>query len=93
LEADLQRGSRIPAEKEITVLYFAEFRDLRGLPREKITTTTDTVGDLYRELCGKFDLPYRPGIVRAAVNEELSEWHTPLSGGETVVFLAPFGGG
>ena len=80
-------------EKRITILYFAGFREKIGVSQETITTRCRTSGDLYREIAEIHDLPYIPETVRVAVNAELRDWQSQVRDGDTVVFLAPFGGG
>ncbi len=79
--------------KQVTVLYFAQFQEKRGVPRESLTTESATAIELYRELCAQYDLMYDPDTVRVAVNNELEVWDTAVNDGDTVVFLAPFAGG
>jgi len=79
--------------KQVTILYFAQFQEKRGVSRETVTTSSSTAIELYQELCDKHELPYDPGTVRVAVNEELQSWDTLIGDEDTVVFLAPFAGG
>ena len=79
--------------RNIEVLYFAEFREQRGLARETVSTESETAIDLYRELSEKHDLYFDTENVRAAVNDDLAPWDTPISDGDTVVFLSAFAGG
>lgn len=79
--------------KRVTVLYFAQFQEKRGVPRESVTTESVTAIEFYRELCEEHDLTYDPDTVRVAVNEELRSWDTPIRDEDTVVFLSPFAGG
>ncbi|MEE8441605.1 MAG: MoaD/ThiS family protein [Spirochaetia bacterium] len=79
--------------KQVTVLYFAQFQEKRGVSREAVTTESSTAIELYRELCEQYDLMYDPETVRVAVNEELQSWDAPIRDRDTVVFLTPFAGG
>ena len=80
-------------EKKIKVLYFAVFREKRGTSEESVSTSCETPLELYAELSAEHDFPFDPDNVRVAVNDELGDWKVPIEDGDTVVFLAPFGGG
>jgi molybdopterin converting factor small subunit len=79
--------------RRIRVLYFAGLREARGRPEEVVQTAAATPADLYRELAGLHGLPAAAGGMTVAVNDEIADWQAPLSAGDTVVFLTPFGGG
>ena len=80
-------------KKTIKVLYFGVFREQRGTSEENVRTTSKTALELYTELSALHTFPLDHDDVRVAVNETLRDWQTPLAEGDTVVFLAPFGGG
>jgi len=77
----------------IVVQYFASLRQERGVSEELVETSAGNVRDLYDELSKRSNAPSFRNIVRVAVNDQLVGWSTPLSDGDTVVFLTPFGGG
>jgi molybdopterin converting factor small subunit len=79
--------------KTVHVLYFAQFREQRGLSEEHVSTECRTAGDLYRELADLHGLSYDPATHTVAVAETVAGWDTAIRDGDTVVFLAPFGGG
>lgn len=79
--------------RTVRVLYFAYFRETRGVSEEKVRTTCRTPLELYRELSKQHGLPFDPENVRVAVNDDLCAWEAAIEDGDTVVFLAPFGGG
>ena len=78
---------------QVQLIYFAQFREQRGVTTEAVTTESVTALDLYRELSDRHNLFFDPGAVRLALNENLSDWDVPIHDGDTVVFLMPFAGG
>jgi molybdopterin converting factor subunit 1 len=76
----------------IRIEYFAILREHVGRSREELQTSAATVGDLYRELDGRYRFPALGGI-KAAVNDEFRDWTTPLRDGDFVVFIPPVAGG
>ncbi|MEM8870405.1 MAG: molybdopterin converting factor subunit 1 [Pseudomonadota bacterium] len=79
------------------VLYFAWVRERIGVPKERIETTAETVADLIDELKSReprYALAFADiGSIRVAVDQELSEMDTPLSGVREVAFFPPMTGG
>ena len=79
------------------VLYFAWVRERIGLPRETLKTDAVTVQDLVDELRGRearYDMAFSDlAALRVAVDQELADWHTPLSGAREVAFFPPMTGG
>ncbi|NVK13454.1 MAG: molybdopterin converting factor subunit 1 [Rhodobacteraceae bacterium] len=79
------------------VLYFAWVRERIGLPRERVETTAATVADLVEELRGREDR-YAAAFadlsaLRVALDQELSEFDSPLDGVREVAFFPPMTGG
>ena len=81
----------------IDVLYFAWVRERIGLPREKIATSALTVADLVAELRARedrYDLAFSDvTALRVALDQELSEFTSPLAGVREVAFFPPMTGG
>jgi molybdopterin converting factor small subunit len=77
----------------VRILYFAQLREQLGKAEESLETTARTPAAIYRELASKYGLA-QPGLgLAVAVDDEIASWDTELRGGETLVFLTPFGGG
>ncbi|PYG29088.1 molybdopterin converting factor subunit 1 [Pelagimonas varians] len=79
------------------VLYFAWVRERIGLPKEKIETSAATVNDLIAELRAREDR-YEAAFadlsaLRVALDQELSEFDSPLEGVREVAFFPPMTGG
>lgn len=81
----------------IDVLYFAWVRERIGIPKERIDTDAATVADLVKELIAKEER-YAAAFadisaLRVAVDQELSEFDTPLANVREVAFFPPMTGG
>ncbi len=81
----------------IDVLYFAWVRERIGKPREAVETQAATVADLVEEL-KKREPRYAAAFadvsaLRVAVDQELADFSTPLSGAREVAFFPPMTGG
>lgn len=79
------------------VLYFAWVRERIGLPRETVQTDATTVQGLIDELRARearYDMAFSDlSALRVAVDQELADWDTPLSGAREVAFFPPMTGG
>lgn len=81
----------------IDVLYFAWVRERIGRPKETLETSAETVADLVQELIQREER-YAAAFadisaLRVAVDQELSEFDTPLKGVREVAFFPPMTGG
>ncbi len=79
------------------VLYFAWVRERIGLPREAVTTDAATVMDLVEELRTREER-YAAAFadvsaLRVAVDQQLVDFESPLSGAREVAFFPPMTGG
>ncbi|MFQ6551241.1 molybdopterin converting factor subunit 1 [Aestuariibius insulae] len=79
------------------LLYFAWVRERIGLPRETVTTEAATVEDLVTELASREER-YAAAFsdrraLRVALDQELAEWDSPLTGVREVAFFPPMTGG
>ena len=81
----------------IDVLYFAWVRERIGVPREQVATDAATVADLIEELKAReerYALAFSDlRALRAAVDQELTDFDTPLAGVREVAFFPPMTGG
>lgn len=79
------------------ILYFAWVRERIGLPREAIETNAATVMDLVQELKAReerYALAFEDlSALRVAVDQELSDFDTPIAGAREVAFFPPMTGG
>lgn len=79
------------------ILYFAWVRERIGLPRERIETTATTVAQLVDELRAREER-YEAAFadltaLRVAVDQELVDFETPITGAREVAFFPPMTGG
>jgi molybdenum cofactor guanylyltransferase len=77
----------------LDVRYFAVLREQAGRSTEELETQATTPRELYEELRRRRGLTLSPEFLRVAVNDEFGDWRSPLSDGDTVVFLPPVAGG
>ncbi|WP_300059872.1 molybdopterin converting factor subunit 1 [uncultured Roseobacter sp.] len=81
----------------MNVLYFAWVRERIGLPREEVESSAETVSDLVDELVAREER-YAAAFadrsaLRVAIDQELSDFDTPLKGAREVAFFPPMTGG
>jgi molybdopterin-guanine dinucleotide biosynthesis protein A len=79
--------------RRLNVRYFAVLREQAGRSTEQVETQASTPRELYEELRRLRGLTLAPEFLRVAVNDEFGDWRSPLSDGDTVVFLPPVAGG
>lgn len=79
--------------KNITVQYFAMFRETAGKDREEITTSADTARACYMELAERYGFNIGAGHIRVAINDEFGRLDQQLCSGDTLVFIPPVSGG
>lgn len=80
-------------DKELTVRYFAHFRDLAGTGEERLASPAATAGELFETLAGRFGIDEPRAHCKVAVNDELTDWTHPLADGDTVLLFPPVAGG
>lgn len=73
----------------ITVCYFGQLAERRGLTEERVTTAATTPAVLFAEL----NVGGSISSIRAAVNDEFVPWDHPLNDGDTVALMPPMSGG
>jgi molybdopterin-guanine dinucleotide biosynthesis protein A len=79
--------------KHVLVQYYALLREQAGRPSESLQTAAATARELYQELNQRHPFTLPPELLRVAVNAEFADWSTPLTEGDTVVFIPPVAGG
>ena len=77
----------------VEVHYFASLRELVGCPRETLSTSASTPAQLFDEVSKKHGISLSRDALKVAVNDDFSNWSTPLAEGDRVVFLPPVAGG
>lgn len=86
-----------PQDQTIDILYFAWVRERIGLPREQVQTSASTVADLVHELRARearYDMAFEDiSALRVALDQDLSDFDSPLKGVREVAFFPPMTGG
>lgn len=81
----------------IKVLYFAWVRERVGVPYELVETQSRTVMELVEELKQKerrYEVAFSDlSAIKVAINQELCEFDTKLSGATEIAFFPPMTGG
>ncbi|MGM3161048.1 molybdopterin synthase sulfur carrier subunit [Dickeya undicola] len=80
----------------ITVLFFAQVRELTGTDRLSLPAEYQDVASLRQALCAQSDrwaLALEDGKLLAAVNQSLVAMSHPLVDGDEVAFFPPVTGG
>jgi len=79
--------------KQLTVRYFAGFREHAGVGEEAVTLAAETAGDVFKLLQGRHGSHEPLGHCKVAVNDEMADWDTPVRDGDTVLLFPPVAGG
>ena len=78
---------------QVTVRYFAAFREATACETETVETGASTTGALFEE-CRERHV----GLVAwdaslVAINDEMAQWDSPFEDGDEVLFFPPVAGG
>lgn len=79
--------------KNITVRYFAGFREHAGVGEETVSLTANTAGDVYELLKDRHGSEEPLGHCKVAINDEMADWTSPVSDGDIVLLFPPVAGG
>ena len=79
--------------KNITVRYFAGFREHAGTPAEDVSFDVDTAGDVFRKLQHRHGSAEPLGHCKVAINDEMADWDSAVCDGDTVLLFPPVAGG
>lgn len=80
---------------QVRVLFFGQLREIVGASEEKAELSEGArVEDLFERYGRRFPkLAEFRGSIAPSLNQEYSDWRTPLAGGDEVAFLPPVSGG
>ena len=78
---------------QVTVRYFAAFREASGLETEKTETEATTTGGLFAECRQRHAGLQNFSASLVAINDEMAQWDSPLSENDEVLFFPPVAGG
>lgn len=77
----------------VTVRYFAAFREATGLETEAVETAASTTGGLFEECCHRHHGLEAWASSLVAVNDEMAQWDSAISEGDEILFFPPVAGG
>lgn len=77
----------------IHVAYYAQLREQAGRSEESLDSAAATASELYAELCRQYPFTLAERHLKVAINDEFADWASPLSEGDSVVFIPPVAGG
>ena len=76
---------------QVTVQFFAAFREAAGQRERSLETFAKTTGELRAELVKT--IPALAGTASVAVNERLANWKTAIAEGDRILLFPPVAGG
>ncbi len=79
--------------KQITVKYFAGFREHAGLDKETLSADVETAADVFASLKHRHGSAEPLGHCKVAINDEMVDWDTKVNDGDTVLLFPPVAGG
>lgn len=79
--------------KNITVRYFAGFRERAGIDEEKLSLDVNTAGDVFELLQHRHGSSEPLGHCKVAINDEMADWNSNVNDGDTVLLFPPVAGG
>lgn len=86
-------GSTATKPRTLRIQYYAILREQAGRSEETLDTTAATPAELYDELRKRHPFQLNSTQLKVALNNDFSDWNTPLRHGDTVVFIPPVAGG
>lgn len=79
--------------KQIQILYFAQLREQAQKESETVSTSAQTVAELYQETQQKYAFTLPESRLRSAINHVFCDWQQALNEGDVVAFIPPVSGG
>ena len=80
-------------KKKITVRYFAGFRESAGTDKEEFSIDVNTACDVFSQLQHRHGSVEPLGHCKVAINDEMADWDSTVSDGDTVLLFPPVAGG
>ena len=79
--------------KNITVKYFAMFRENAGMSSEILELDVETAGDVFTATAGTHGSSEPLAHCKVAINDEMADWGDAVKDGDTVLLFPPVAGG
>lgn len=79
--------------KTLTIRYFALFREHAGTGEETMSLEVDTAADVFNLLKDRHGSSEPLGHCKVAINDEIVDWDTRVSDGDTILLFPPVAGG
>ena len=79
--------------KQISVNWFAAYRDATGTTGEAVQTSAETAQALFSEMILRHPKLTVFNGALVAINDEMADWNSPLADGDRVLFFPPVAGG
>ena len=77
----------------VTVRYFAAFREAAGVESEIMQSKATTAGELFSECRTRHAALQNFHASMVAINDEMSQWESTIKEGDEVLFFPPVAGG
>jgi molybdopterin converting factor subunit 1 len=79
--------------KNLTVRYFAAFRERAGIDEETVSLAADTARDVFELLKSRHGSKEPLGHCKVAINDQMADWSSPVVDGDTILLFPPVAGG
>ena len=79
--------------KALTVRYFAIFRENAGTGEESVSIDASTAAEVFEQLKSRHGSSEPLGHCKVAINDQMADWDSPVSDGDTVLLFPPVAGG
>ena len=79
--------------KQVTVRYFALFRERAGVDAERVETHAGDALALFGELAHRHGTDDPRGHCKVAINDVMADWDSPIADGDEVLLFPPVAGG
>ncbi len=79
--------------KNVTVRYFAMFRENAGVGEETLSLDVATAADVFEATRDRHGSSEPQGHCKVAINDRMADWDTPVEDGDIVLLFPPVAGG
>jgi molybdopterin synthase sulfur carrier subunit len=79
--------------KNLTVRYFAMFREHAGVAEESLSIEAETAADVFLATRSRHGSSEPTGHCKVAINDVMADWDSPVDDGDTILLFPPVAGG